>query len=282
MQNNKVYLVTGANAGIGYATALGLANLGATVLMVARSRERGEAAQAEIREASGNPEVALFVADLASQGAIRQLAADVKARYPALHGLINNAAVIPAERSLSEDGFELQFAVNHLAYFSLTLLLLDLLKASAPARIVNVASDVHHNAALNLDDLQSERGYDSQNVYNQTKLANVLFTYELARRLEGTGVTVNCLHPGGVATKLLAAYRRIPGDRPTGGISTEEGADTVLYLAASPEVEGVTGRYFRQREAVQSSPASHDAALARRLWETSLALAGLDAEKLAV
>jgi NAD(P)-dependent dehydrogenase (short-subunit alcohol dehydrogenase family) len=206
----KVCMVTGANAGIGKATALGLAKLGAAVVMVCRDRERGEKALCEIQEQSGNEDITLPLADLSSQAKIRQLAADFKAQYSALHVLINNACIIPPERTVTEEGLETQFAVSHLAYFLLTNLLLDILKVSAPARIINVASMLHQFAAINFDDLQSERSYHPSLVYNQTKLANVLFTYELARSLEGTGVTVNCLHPGVTDTKLLHDYAPRP------------------------------------------------------------------------
>ncbi|MCP4426089.1 MAG: SDR family NAD(P)-dependent oxidoreductase, partial [Chloroflexi bacterium] len=192
----KICLVTGGNAGIGKATAVGLAQMGATVVIVARSPERGEPALADIRRQSGNDAVDLLIADLSSQLQIRQLAADFQRQYPQLHVLVNNAGVIPPTRQLSEDGLEMQFAVNHLAYFLLTYLLLDKLKASAPARIVNVSSMVHSWSSIDFTDLQNEKRYDPSDIYAQTKLMNVLFTYELARRLDGTDVTVNCLHPG--------------------------------------------------------------------------------------
>jgi NAD(P)-dependent dehydrogenase (short-subunit alcohol dehydrogenase family) len=278
--SGKICMVTGANTGIGKATALGLAQMGATVVMVCRNRERGEVAQTEIQMLSGNPEVGLLLADLASQAAIRQLIADFKSRYTALHVLINNAGTIPRERTITADGIETQFAVSHLAYFLLTNLLLEVLITSAPARIINVASMLHQFATINFDDLQSERSYDSRAVYNQTKLANVLFTYELARRLKGTKVTVNCLHPGVTATKLLEDY----APQPLGflmkiiGVSSEKGARTSLYLATSPEVAGVSGKYFVNQKAVPSSRISYDEAVARKLWQVSEALTGLSAD----
>ncbi|MFQ5846092.1 MAG: SDR family oxidoreductase [Candidatus Methylomirabilales bacterium] len=273
----KTCMVTGANAGIGKATALGLAQMGATVVMVCRSRERGEAALAEITRESGNDAVSLLLADLSSLAAIRHLAEAFKAKYPTLHVLINNAGIIPRKRTVTVDGLETQFAVNHLAYFLLTNLLLDRLKASAPARIVNVSSQVHNGASIDFGDLQSEQSYRPTRVYAWTKLANVLFTYELARKLEGTGLTANCLHPGSVATNLLADY--LPG--PLGfitkivGVSPEKGARTSLYLATSAEVEGVTGKYFVNQQEAQSSNLSYDKSLASRLWQVSAELTGL-------
>lgn len=273
----KTCILTGANTGIGKATALGLAKMGATVVMVCRSLERGEAAMAEIKRGSGNDSVSLLLADLSSRAAIHRLAADFKAKYPNLHVLINNAGIIPKKRTVAEDGLETQFAVNHVAYFLLTNLLLDQLKASAPSRIINVSSQVHNGASIDFDDLQSERSYSPTRVYGWTKLANVLFTYELAHRLEGTRVTVNCLHPGTVATNILADY--MPGGfrfmAKMIGVSSEEGAQTSLFLATSPEVEGVSGKYFVNQGAVHSSKASYDKTAARRLWQVSAELTGL-------
>lgn len=273
----KTCILTGANTGIGKATAFGLAKMGATVVMVCRSLERGEAAMAEIKRGSGNDSVSLLLADLSSRAAIHRLAADFKAKYPNLHVLINNAGIIPKKRTVAEDGLETQFAVNHVAYFLLTNLLLDQLKASAPSRIINVSSQVHNGASIDFDDLQSERSYSPTRVYGWTKLANVLFTYELAHRLEGTRVTVNCLHPGTVATNMLADY--MPGGlrflAKMIGVSSEEGAQTSLFLATSPEVEGVSGKYFVNQGAVHSSKASYDKTAARRLWQVSAELTGL-------
>jgi NAD(P)-dependent dehydrogenase (short-subunit alcohol dehydrogenase family) len=275
----KICMVTGANAGIGKATALGLANIGATVAMVCRSQERGEAALTEIKEQSSSDHISLLVADLASQGEIRRLAENFKGHHSALHVLVNNAGIIPRRRELTVDGFETQFAVNHLAPFLLTNLLLDILKASAPARIVTVASDMHRGATINFDDLQSEGSYRPLRVYSRTKLANVLFTYELARRLQGTSITANCLHPGVVATKLLADGMGMPRAlRSTTrliGTKPEKGAETSIYLAASAEVEGISGKYFVKQKAVESSKDSYDENLARRLWQVSAELTGI-------
>ena len=277
--SGRICMVTGANAGIGKATALGLAKMGGTVVMVCRSRERGEATLAEIKQESGNASVHLLLADLSSQDDIRRLAAAFNAKVPALHVLINNAGIIPRKRTVTGEGFETQFAVNHLAYFLLTHLLLDILKASAPARIVTVSSQVHHGASIDFDDLQSERAYRPTRVYASTKLANVLFTYELARRLEGTGVTANCLHPGSVATNLLADFLPTPLRFVTKivGVSPEKGAQTPLYLATSPEVEEVTGKYFVNQKPAASSKLSNDRDLARRLWQVSEKLTGAQA-----
>jgi NAD(P)-dependent dehydrogenase (short-subunit alcohol dehydrogenase family) len=275
----KVCLVTGANAGIGKATSQGLAHMGATVVMVCRSQERGEGALAEIKQTSGNKHVYLLVADLASQAAIGNLAREFKRNYSALHVLINNAGIIPRKRQLTVDGLETQFAVNHLAPFLLTNLLLGVLKASAPARIVTVASDMHRGATIDFDDLQSAESYRPLQVYSRTKLANILFTYELARRLEGTEVTANCLHPGVVSTKLLADGMGIP--RPLKsttkliGSGPTKGAKTSIYLATSPEVEGVSGKYFVRQKPVESSKTSYDENLAGRLWKRSAELTGL-------
>lgn len=275
----KVCMVTGANAGIGRATALGLAKTGATVVMVCRNRDRGQEALARVQQESGNSSVRLLLADLSSQASIHRLATDFKALYPALHVLINNAGIIPRRRILTDDGLETQFAVNHLAYFLLTVLLLDVLKAGAPARIVNVSSQLHGRAPLDFDDLQSESGYNRTLVYARTKLANVLHTYELARMLEGTGVTANCLHPGVVATNLLADATGLPRVIRFAArvvrASPEAGARTSLYLATSPEVEGVTGKYFARERAAPSSEASYDQPAARRLWRISEELTGL-------
>ena len=275
----KVCMVTGANSGIGKATALGLANIGATVVMVCRSQQRGEAALTEIRQKSNSDRIFMLLADLASQTSIRGLAEDFKSQYSALHVLINNAGIIPRKRQETVDGFETQFAVNHLAPFLLTNLLLDVLKSSAPARIVTVTSDMHRGATINFDDLQSVGSYRPVRVYSQTKLANVLFTYELARKLQGTKLTANCLHPGMVATKLLADGIGIP--RPLKsttkliGSNPEKGAKTSIYLAASREVEGVSGKYFVKQKAVESSKISYDQGVASRLWKQSAELTGL-------
>ena len=275
----KICMVTGANSGIGKATAMGLASMGATVVMVCRDRTKGEEAQREIIHHSGNESVDLLLADLSSQQAIRRLAHEFQQRYSRLHVLVNNVGSIFPERQMSVDGVEMTFAVNHLASFLLTNLLLETLKASAPARIVNVAS-ASQSRSIHLDDLQSEKKYRPMRAYGQAKLATVLFTYALARRLAGTGVTVNCLHPGAVATGNID--RGIPPyAKPLTGIikrfliTPEQGAQTSLYLATSPEVEGVTGKYFIQCHEKSSVPISYDPSLQQQVWEVSAELTGL-------
>lgn len=272
----KICLITGANSGIGKATALGLAKLGATVVMVCRDRHRGETVQAEIKDQSGSKAVDLMLADLSSQAAICHLVQEFKANYQQLHVLINNAGGIFGARRVTVDGLEYTFAFNHLAYFLLTHLLLDMLKASAPARIVNLTSGAHHMATLNFGDLQGEKKYSGQRAYNQSKLANVLFTYGLARRLQGTGVTVNCVHPGIVKTQFGSTgswgFRLLVRLLTPFMKNSQQAAETVIYLATSPEVEGVTGKYFVDGKEVQSSKQSYDEALAQRLWQVSAEL----------
>jgi NAD(P)-dependent dehydrogenase (short-subunit alcohol dehydrogenase family) len=276
--SGRICVVTGANRGIGRATADGLARMGAKVVLVCRRKEDGEAVSREIAaQVPVAPDV--VTVDLSSQLSIRQAAGYIRGHYPSLHVLINNAGVIPPRREVTVDGLEMQFAVNHLAYFLLTNLLLPQIKAGAPSRIINVSSGAHTHAAMDFDDLQAQRSYQPESVYGRSKLANILFTYELSRRLAGTGVTVNCLNPGVVATRMLADYMGVPLAGPalarTFGATPEEGAATSIYLASSPELEFVTGKYFERKQPTTSSPASHDEAEARRLWEMSERLAGL-------
>ncbi len=271
--DHKVCLVTGANTGIGYATAVGLAERGAQVVMLCRDETKGATAVRDVQQTTGNPHVKLLLCDLASQASIHQAAADFQARHEALHVLINNASVIPRQREVTVDGLERQFAVNHLAYFLLTDLLLDMLKDSAPARIINVSSQVHTGGMVDFADLQAERGYRPTQVYANTKLMNVLFTCELARRLAGTAVPANCLHPGVVDTNLGRDYSGLPRSVSRPGLSWAEGARTSLYLATAPEVANVTGRYFRDEREARPSPTSQDETLARRLWDVSADLA---------
>ena len=274
----KTCMVTGANSGIGRVTALELARQGATVIMVCRSRDKGEAAFSEIKEKVGRGSLELMIADLSSQAEIRRLAEEFQHRHHRLDVLVNNAGVFVRRRSMTVDGIETTFAVNHLAYFLLTNLLLDAIKRSAPARIVNVSSRAHASATINFDDLQGERGYGGWNAYCQSKLANIEFTCELARRVESSGVTANCLHPGVIATGLFRNLPKIFHLPLQLFLSTpEKGAETSVYLATSPEVEGITGKYFAGKRAVVSSPESRDAAIARRLWEVSEQLTGLNA-----
>ena len=274
----KVCVVTGANAGIGRETALGLAKMGATVVMVCRDRERGETAQREIRRQSGNNAVELMTCDLASQNSIRRFVEEFRRQHDRLDVLVNNAGVLLRERSLTEDGIESTFAINHLGYFLVSLLLLDLLKKSAPSRVVNVSSTAHKYGKLDIGAWAAGRDYSAFGAYANSKLANVLFTNELARRLEGSGVTVNCLHPGGVGTNL---FRGLPGILQKViklvTISAERGARTSIYLASSPEVERVTGKYFVRRRQQNSSDAARNEEAARQLWKISEELTGVNA-----
>ncbi|MBF6593324.1 MAG: SDR family oxidoreductase [Thermaceae bacterium] len=284
--NGKTVLITGATNGIGKATATELAGLGATVVITGRDRARGHAVLEEIRSKTGNSKLDLLVADLSSQAEVRRLAAEFKAKYPRLNVLINNAGGFFDTRQTNVDGLEYTFAFNHLAYFLLTNLLLDTLKVSAPSRIVNVSSAAQSSGRLNFDDLQAEKRYSGMAAYNNSKLANVLFTYELARRLQGSGVTVNALHPGVVNTGfgdnsqnalirgLLWLFKRF-------SLSPERGAETSVYLASSPQVEGVTGKYFDNKQAKSSNPLSYNEAEQKRLWDISAALTGLSEAKVA-
>ena len=279
--SGKTCVVTGAPAGIGEATALGLARLGARVVVVGRSRERGEATLARLRAAGGGDRAALLLADLASLADVRRLADEILAACPQLHLLVNNAGVVNLHRHLSVDGFEETFAVNHLAYFALTNLLLDRLVASAPARIVNVASDAHRFGPLDLDDLQSERNYGAMRTYGRSKAANILFTRELARRLEGSGVTANAVHPGAVASRL-GAHNGWFGKLVTGLLkpffqSPEKGARTSLHVASAPELDRISGAYFARCRQKDPAASARDPETARRLWDASARLTGIGA-----
>ncbi len=275
----KICMVTGATSGIGKVTARALAERGATVVVVGRSAEKSAATVAQIRRQTGNSSVEFMLADLSAQAQVRKLAAEFKKKYSRLHVLVNNAGAIYLSRQSSVDGIELTWALNHLNYFLLTNLLLDTIKASAPSRIINVSSAVHMNATVNFDDLQGQRKYSGMSAYGQSKLANVLFAYELARRLQGTGVIVNALHPGMVATNFAA------NNGPLGrlarpflnlvSIGEEQGAETMIYLATSPEVESVTGKYFVNKHQAHSSKESYDETVARRLWQVSEEMVGL-------
>jgi NAD(P)-dependent dehydrogenase (short-subunit alcohol dehydrogenase family) len=278
--DGKTVLITGGSSGLGKETAVGLASMGARVVITARDPERGEAARIDIARRSGNEHVEVLLADMASLAAIHALAAGYNAGHERLDVLINNAGAYHTHRTTTGDGFETTFGVNHLGYVLLTRLLLERLKASAPARIVNVSSRAHEGQTMDFDDLQSERGYKGMRTYGRSKLANLLFTYELARRLEGTGVTANALHPGVVATgfgknnagltRTLFSILHVAG-RPW-IITPAEGAATSIYLASSPDVEGVSGRYFARSRERASSAASHDIEAARRLWDVSEAM----------
>jgi retinol dehydrogenase 12 len=275
--NGEVCVVTGATSGIGKAAAAALAGLGATVVLVGRDRGRAEAAAAELGSVSASPPRA-EVADLASLEQVRGLAERL-ARLERIDVLINNAGLLLSERRITPDGFEHTFALNHLAPFLLTNLLLPKLAASAPARVVTVTSDAHSAARIDLSDPNLERGWDSWRAYANSKLANILFTRELARRLDGTGVTASCAHPGVVRTGFGRDARPllklgITIARPFMA-SPERGADTIVYLASSPDVTGQTGGYYVKRQRREPSAAARDDATARTLWEISEKLTGL-------
>ncbi|MCA9984708.1 MAG: SDR family oxidoreductase [Anaerolineales bacterium] len=297
--NGKVCMITGGSTGIGKETALGLARQGATIIIVNRDQARGEAALAEIKALSGNGNVELMLADLSDMAAVRDLADRVKAQYHRLDLLINNAGIVARQRELTVDGYEKTFAVNHLAPFLLTNRLLDLLKQTPGARVINLASQVHAQT-IDFDNLQAEKGFHGLAPYRLSKLANIMFTYELARRLAGSDVTVNCLHPGVIATDLLSNFnqlwaqeqgqpepaaakrggflRRIRNafrSEESGGETVADGARQVLHLATAPELAGVSGKYWRYGQFEQTNPISYDEALAARLWEVSAELTGI-------
>lgn len=278
----KTILITGATSGIGLEAAVALARLDARIIVVGRDPQRTAAAMARVQASAGaSSAVSSYLCDLSSQARIHRLAADVTRDHARLDVLVNNAGGVHSRRRLTPDGIETTFATNHLGYFLLTNLLRDLLVRSAPARVVAVASIGHRGATLDFDDLGFERGYGLMKAYRRSKLANVLFSNELARRLAGTGVTSNSLHPGGVATNIwsgaplwskpliaLLVRPRL--------ISAEAGAATIVQLAASAELDGVSGQYFEDQRPVAPALLAQDEGLAGRLWEVSAALTGLD------
>ena len=272
--NGKQILITGATNGIGLAAAEALVALGADVAIVGRSETATRIATARIKAArKRGATVDVFMADLSSQAAVRKLAGEVLARYPRLDVLVNNAGAMYARRQVTKDGIELTWAVNHLAPFLLTTLLLDRLKESAPARVVTTASAAHQGARIPFEDLNAERSYRGFERYGQTKLANILFTRELARRLEGTGVTATCFHPGLVATGFnrnngLLMDLGMTMLRPVAR-SPEKGAETLVWLATSPEVATVNGGYYFDKRYVLPSAEAQNMDTARRLWEAS-------------
>lgn len=274
-------VVTGATSGIGRATAVGLARAGAQLALVCRDRLRGEETLAEIHDRTGSEAVELFLGDLGSLDSVRQVARELLTRCPRIHVLVNNAGVVEWRRAESVDGIERTWAVNHLGPFLLTNLLLARIRESAPARIVNVASEAHRFVRrLDPDDPAGGR-FRWWEMYGRSKLANLLFTYELARRLEGTGVTANAVHPGAVATRLGQhnGWWAVPITRALGVLfkSPEQGAATTLHVLRAPELERVTGRYFADSREKASTPLSHAAELARCLWDASVRQAGLQA-----
>ncbi len=272
--SGRVCMITGTTSGIGKATALGLAKMGATVIMVARNEADLRVAVDDIKEKTASESIDLIVADLSSQESIHRLAEDFRNKYQHLHVLINNAGLTAEHKTLSVDGIDTLFAVNYLSPFLLTNLLLDVLKVSAPSRVVNVSSDGHKFGRINFDDIQSKKR-SAIGAYGDSKLALNLFTYELARKIKGTGVTANALHPGVVATnigshdsspfitrfiwKLFKAFMSSPG----------KGAQTSIFLASSPEVDGVSGKYFVKAKETRSSKESYDESVGQRLWQVS-------------
>jgi retinol dehydrogenase-14 len=278
----KTILITGATSGIGRAAATELAAAGERVVLVGRNPDKLHTTLASIRERTGNDHLDSLVGDFASQRSVRALAEGFRDRHHRLDVLVNNAGTVSAKRTVTEDGIEATFAVNHLGPFLLTELLLDLIVASAPARIVNVSSVGHYGGTMNFDDLGFERGYHIMRAYARSKLANVLFTRRLAKRLAGTGVTVNAVHPGAVATDIWGGapwfakpvvnlWKRLTM------ISPEHGARPIVYLATSPEVEGTSGQYFNRMKPAAPSRLAQDDALAERLWAESSRLVGLPA-----
>lgn len=277
---DKICIVTGATAGIGRVSAQRLAEMGATVIVVSRNPRKCEDVVEAIRHQTGNPKVQAMPADLSSLSQVRALARRFLDAYPRLDVLLNNAGAIFTARQVSADGIEMTWALNHLSYFLLTHLLMDALKAAPAARVINVSSDAHRMGAIAFDDVQFERRrYSGFGAYSQSKLANVMHAYALARRLEGSAVTVNALHPGAVATDFGKNNSGVWGmlfklfGRFT--ISPEEGAQTSVYLASSPEVTGVTGKYFYRCKPKPSSQASYDAQAQEKLWHLSAEMVGL-------
>lgn len=274
----KTILITGATRGIGEVAAVELAKLGATIVAVGRERSRMDATAAAIRAASGRAPDTLL-GDLSSQADVRRLAGEFRARYDRLDVLVNNAGAVFTSRHESRDGIEMTWALNHLSYLLLTNELLDLLKASGPARVVSVSSEAHRGARIHWDDPEGKRGFNAWGAYGQSKLANILFTVELARRLEGTRVTANCLHPGFVATGFGknngGLWQWLMGLAQLAAISPAEGAKTTIYLASSPEVAAISGRYFDKSKVAVPSAEAQRAADATRLWELSERMVGI-------
>lgn len=277
----KVVVITGGTSGIGEVAALRLANMGARIVLVARDKTRGEATMTRLQ--SGNPSLAhsVYYGDLSRISEMKRLATQIAAAEPRIDVLINNAGAMFGSRQVTEDNLELTFAVNHMAYFVLTLGVRERLFASSPARVVITASDAHKGRSLDFDDLQSTRGFGGIKVYGRSKLCNILFTRELARRWSGEGVTVNCLHPGFVATRFgdssgVFRSRAVRLAR-IFAISPEEGAETIVYLASSPDVAGISGEYFYQCRPTTPTMQARDDAAARRLWLASAKLAGIEA-----
>lgn len=273
---DKTAIITGSTSGIGRVTAFAIAREGAQLVLPVRNIEKGEALKEEIKIETGNRSVEVMPCDLASMASVRQFAADFEKKYSKLHLLINNAGLWEAKRKESDDGIEMNFAVNHLAPFLMTNLLLDIIKKSAPARIISVASTAHKYGKMRFNDLEGKKKWGSMQSYAQSKLANILFTRRLARELEDSGVTANCLHPGVVNTQL---FSKLPGFVQKISslfmITDEKGAQTSIYLATSPEVEGITGEYFDKKKIAKTSAHARDMQVADMLWEASKEYCGL-------
>jgi len=274
----KTCIITGATDGIGLETAARLGALGARLVLVGRNRAKGQAVLTALRQRVPGVEAEMHYADLSQRDEIRRLAPELLAAAPHIDVLINNAGAFFSKRVVLEDGLERTFALNHIGYFRLTALLRERLIASAPARIVNVASEAHRNAALDFDDLQTARGYNGWKAYQRSKLANILFTRALARRLAGTGVTANCLHPGFVRTSFGDNNRGFWGfgirlGKLFAAISVPRGAETPVYVASAPDIEGATGKYFDKCREREPSAAARNDADAERLWKESERLA---------
>ena len=269
----KVCMVTGATAGIGIVTAKALAQQGATVIVAGRNKEKSVSTVDQIRKETGNHDVEYILADLSVQKEVRKLSDDFKSKFKRLDILVNNAGAVFDKRFETADGLEMTFALNHLSYFLLTDLLLDTIKASVPSRIINVSSDAHKGAKINFDDIQGKKKYGAMRAYGQSKLANILFTYELARKLEGSGVTSNALHPGFVASSfgsnMRGAFRLILRFLQLFAMSSENGAETSIYLATSPDVANINGKYFVKKKEVRTSVESYDKNVGEKLWEVS-------------
>lgn len=274
--NGKIAIITGATSGIGSITAHALASMGAHLVLPVRSIEKGEALKAEIFKETSNERIDVMHCNLASMASIRQFVSEFEEKYDRLHLLINNAGLWETKRKESDDGIEMNFAVNHLAPFLLTNLLLDTIKKSAPARIVNVSSAAHKQGKMRFNDLEGKNNWGSMRSYAQSKLANIFFTRKLAKELEGFGVTANCLHPGVVNTRLFdkmpAAFRKIFS---LFMISPEKGAQTTIYLATSPEVEKISGEYFAKKKIAKTTNHARDMRVADMLWEVSKEYCGI-------
>jgi NAD(P)-dependent dehydrogenase (short-subunit alcohol dehydrogenase family) len=278
----KICMITGANSGIGKATAIGLAKMGATIILVCRNKERGEKAFEKIKRKCKNGSLDLMLADLSSQNEIHRLVKDFKEKYDKLNVLINNAGVNLSKRTMTVDGIETTLAVNYLAPFLLCNLLSDSLIAGKPARIVNVASSVQAKS-IDFDNLNGEKHYRQMKAYSMSKLALISFSYEFARRFDGNGVTINTLHPGYIRTKMIRNFRKwVKYFFPFISLfvkSPKRGAKTPIYCASSPDIEGVSGKYFKNRKESKSVKASYDEELAKKLWDAGIKLTNTDSGK---